>query len=86
MIVLIRRVLAHFWANKMCHPAQGEAVSVPIRRVGQLYDLKALKGEVPVLKGAKAYQVQNFKCIPETDTTPPAPTLHIEPIIFDITT
>jgi hypothetical protein len=44
-------------------PAQGETVSVPIPRVPELHDLKTLKGEVPVLQGAKAYQIQTFKCI-----------------------
>jgi hypothetical protein len=70
----------------MSHPVQGESVSVPIRRVPELYDLKNLKGEIPVLQGAKAYQIQNFKCILGEDATPPAPTLHFEPMFFDITT
>jgi hypothetical protein len=59
---------------------------VEAKRIPELYDLKARAGKIPVPHGARAYQVQNFKVISGPDPTPPAPSLHIEPLFFDATT
>jgi hypothetical protein len=60
-----------------------QAVSVEQRRFPELYDLKALKGKVPVPNGARAYQLQNFKVIGPDKVS--APVLHIEPLFFSVT-